>query len=652
MRRIARHVLALSCAIAVWTGSDSSGSAAEPDLAEQLAAWKTLSVDEKHEAFYGWADAMIDELTVAAERSESYSEIIYGIQIRTNVLLTYAFDRKDQRLLRRLGELYLLPLEHLQEADPAATAQGAAPAKIATWVDPSGRVRALTASQFLYLIAYTIRRSLDLSDEERPAALDKLTTGYAPVFREHLRRWVFGEPGVFSVRGWGCDAPRYHHAEFVRLKHAHALHGDRVSAPAYCNALWSTDLWIIAIAAEVLAAQDGDTTLNLIDEADIADFEAYRDVGAKLIASRLDPTEVQALSGSTGLALGFDSTAWHGHPDHRYSGYRGTIFPEENSAVRFKDPSFEDLAEAAWTVVGEGATRQVADPVLAGRTALRIDLAAGNEVRIAQAVPLHARGRITAHLHHAKTSTARVEAKLIVAGHDEMALRLEPAGVRLEGWEGLQTTIDVEDDARLARLDVTVSGPGFAVIDEARIVPTGAGAAEQPLVVVQPVWASGAWDISHARRLVQIAETLDALDLLPSDLSGAELKKGLARQIAYRVFNGTLDEPSFANYLDGTDGWYRVNYVNRVGFGYAPGQLSTSVINGGYCRWSRHDKRLREICTALWTLMQADPLISPAFATCHMSGFIARPCGRLAERALNLVASLDLLPPLPENRVH
>lgn len=92
------------------------------------------------------------------------------------------------------------------------------------------------------------------------------------------------------------------------------------------------------------------------------------------------------------------------------------------------------------------------------------------------------------------------------------------------------------------------------------------------------------WDISHARRLVHIFTGLYEKGLL-----GRNMIMRLSNQILYKVFDGDFLYPKFSNYLGGANGWYRVNYNNRPGFGYAPYDLSISIPTGGYFFLSKYD---------------------------------------------------------------
>lgn len=80
-------------------------------------------------------------------------------------------------------------------------------------------------------------------------------------------------------------------------------------------------------------------------------------------------------------------------------------------------------------------------------------------------------------------------------------------------------------------------------------------------------------DLSHSRRVVRFLFSLDKFGIPLGIVNPAWLirvHQGMANQLAYGVFNGSFSNPLFTNFLNGTNGWYRVNYSNRENFGYEP----------------------------------------------------------------------------------
>lgn len=107
------------------------------------------------------------------------------------------------------------------------------------------------------------------------------------------------------------------------------------------------------------------------------------------------------------------------------------------------------------------------------------------------------------------------------------------------------------------------------------------------------------WDISHARRFVDIFNTLhENRAITRQSFPDETVMKDLANQVAYKVFNKDFKHPLFTNYMDGTNGWYRVGYAGRKKFGYAPYKLSSAIPNGGYGFWSRFNPDIQKILLA------------------------------------------------------
>ncbi|MBX3039745.1 MAG: hypothetical protein KF789_03420 [Bdellovibrionaceae bacterium] len=107
------------------------------------------------------------------------------------------------------------------------------------------------------------------------------------------------------------------------------------------------------------------------------------------------------------------------------------------------------------------------------------------------------------------------------------------------------------------------------------------------------------WDVSHARRLVGFFWTIEKVRM-PLGLSFPieRIMKGLTNQVAYVTFNRNFSSPNFTNYLDGTNGWYRVNYSNRVNFGYPPsswGLGGASILGGGYAFWIKYNPEFERV---------------------------------------------------------
>lgn len=126
------------------------------------------------------------------------------------------------------------------------------------------------------------------------------------------------------------------------------------------------------------------------------------------------------------------------------------------------------------------------------------------------------------------------------------------------------------------------------------------------------------WDISHARRFVNVFQTLyDTKDILGFDFPTTDIMAMFANQYAYNVFNRDFEFPLFSNYFDGANGWYRVGYANRVNFGYGPSDLSITSLTGGFPFWSVYNYDVRIISNSLYELIHTNDSTKQSFLNKH-----------------------------------
>jgi hypothetical protein len=112
------------------------------------------------------------------------------------------------------------------------------------------------------------------------------------------------------------------------------------------------------------------------------------------------------------------------------------------------------------------------------------------------------------------------------------------------------------------------------------------------------------WDISHARRWVHVFESLYSnRNVSAQSFPSKFVMQKISNQFLYGVFNKDFTMPLFSNYFDGKNGWYRFGYKNRVGWGYAPYDLSISAITGGYCFWSKYNSDFDLLRNSLWQMI-------------------------------------------------
>ncbi len=115
------------------------------------------------------------------------------------------------------------------------------------------------------------------------------------------------------------------------------------------------------------------------------------------------------------------------------------------------------------------------------------------------------------------------------------------------------------------------------------------------------------WDLSHSRRFVNFYWSFQMITTeLKIDFSNQKKYPSLeksatayANNLFYKVIKRWDDHEGYVegnvyltNFICGNNGWYRVNYSKRPGFGYAPSSLSKSAIEGGQAYFIKYNERL------------------------------------------------------------
>lgn len=154
------------------------------------------------------------------------------------------------------------------------------------------------------------------------------------------------------------------------------------------------------------------------------------------------------------------------------------------------------------------------------------------------------------------------------------------------------------------------------------------------------------WDVSHATRIPQVLASLHRTmpDLVPD--SALRL---LGNQLANRALRGGSGRPLLTNFLDGTNGWYRVGY-HGADFGYPPSEQCDSrgstrrpcLTTFGFVGWGQLGDASPNLCRALRSV--ADLAVTSAsgtaaFAARHYT-FLGEPfaaTGRHGESAYPLL---------------
>jgi hypothetical protein len=114
------------------------------------------------------------------------------------------------------------------------------------------------------------------------------------------------------------------------------------------------------------------------------------------------------------------------------------------------------------------------------------------------------------------------------------------------------------------------------------------------------------WDISHARRFPHVFDTLYRYrHITGQTFPDATVVKQLSNQLVYGAFNKSLETPQFSNYMSGVNGWYRVGYSGREGFGYQPTSMGQAALTGGYAFWDVFNNDVGMIMDRLWEIVDA-----------------------------------------------
>lgn len=467
---------------------------------------------------------------------DHYTGALYEVQIWTNLVFDYAFLHRDITLLDQLAELYLIPLNFLQEFDKYWFYKGGtdgyiqltlpAPAKM--WAKETAKrigtiplESTLNSSQFLYLISHAIHSFVSLPETDLSANMRELITRYTPVAQAHYQRWIFASNGsndlndavgVFQVVSWGCSLGRFNHKEFLEKK-LNREFGD-VTPLSYCNILMDSDMWIFTGAVELLAARKKKPALFLMTDQQEKDYLAYFATAGRLLEDRLVRTSVTDFDDNPTFGINIDPGSRKEFKDMRYAGYTGSVFPEDNSEDR-----------------------------------------------------------------------------------ENPRIIIEPAD--------------------------------------------------------HPVPDNISFDTSHGRRLVQVLETLYRNRSVTKQLfPSKDILKGVANQVAYAIFNKDFGKPLFANYFDGSNGWYRVNYSKRDRFGFAPWDNSLNWVSCGFAALQTYQPDLKRVSEAVWTMINSnDPGIiefrSKHYEHSHYSGGqreLRRNCFNVETSffILNFIAAADL----------
>ena len=264
------------------------------------------------------AKSLTDKLTAG----DPY--VLYDVQGFTNNLLEMAVSCADTATIQQLVDMYLLAYPHLK-----STSQG-----YKAWLCNSSACGiyngqpieyTLASTQFTYLLSRTANILAGLPAASLSSSMREFLQKYIPVIAtDHLHKWI-ADTTVFSRKGYNCsDRGEYNHHQFLDK----LLNRAFGNSPTYCNFVLDTDTWIIAAAAELLAA-DSRSTLVTLTSAQVRELQDHVALGSRLIQSRLTETSLTDFAGKPVKGLDFDRGMWRDYPGNDYAGYIGSTFPTE-----------------------------------------------------------------------------------------------------------------------------------------------------------------------------------------------------------------------------------------------------------------------------------------------------------------------------------
>ena len=122
-------------------------------------------------------------------------------------------------------------------------------------------------------------------------------------------------------------------------------------------------------------------------------------------------------------------------------------------------------------------------------------------------------------------------------------------------------------------------------------------------------------DVSHASRIIYLLEMLtENKHKFKIAFPSKEDMKMFTDGFYYKVFNQDFKQPLFKNYMNGSNGWFRVNYESKKGYGYPPYSIgSLGALLGGYPRLAKYNKNLENIFQTLFNKLNSSKEKDRAF---------------------------------------
>lgn len=623
-------------------------------------------------------------------------QALYNAQGYTNNLLKAAAVCGDLKRLDELAGYILVAFDYLSSMG-----------SYKTWTDSTGKqLNTLSVSQFLYLVSESIQIFTGLAKAKRTTNMKALMAKAPLVLNDHYQRWILDSPS-FSTHGWGCDGgwpllPRkaLTLASWVRTT-------DTVGSVAL-NAGTVFELKLAAgklVGRLVSDAPDASTnkpytvyevtslgTINdgawhhlaLVFNAAAGKLSLHLDgqlVAQKATQGKLSATTGQMHVGGYVYAGGACCFLKGDLDDLRlYKRALGAAEVKLLSQCKTAKGCVSAGLAGHWPLDGTGKNtagkldlEQIQGTFISGKLgqALRFDGTKGHaKTRNWYGKQTHLsflRGKQLGLLKDSQSDPDYCHAitdtdMWIVAGLTELltARDREPTIVpistakraQLKAYLGLAVDLLQTRLVTTQLTDLEGKPAVGAVLDRGYFdahpnnAYAGYTGSAFPTPAQKKATQNLGWDLSHARRLVHVFGTLiRSKSITGRSFPTTTTMKRLAAQYAYASFNKNLSLPLFNNFVDGSNGWYRVDY-HGVGFGYAPYDLSNSAYTGGYGFWKVYNPDVDTINRALWKLAARKDPKAVTHRGAHYGTFYMG-YKHVGKMSVDLATSLSLLQFLP-----
>lgn len=343
MKYLRIAVLALELAASRHAVADQPCAPIVPEAASEIAKEGLPSQATRFqvlERVWSGAAHLLEEDVRRSLSSGSFSVAADTIQGLTNDALREAILTRHDDLAHSMLGVWLEPLDSLSRRDRylayyLTPTQRLSEARLdhaeEMWIEPSGIEVVLYPAIYLAGatdIALAVARR---PPTERSEALTAFARRISDVATSHYRRWAFGPPKIWQVRGWGCDASGYDLVAFTRGRMDRSL-GNKASE--YCVAPTDLDMLLMIGISNLLKLSDVAPDIASLSSSDRERFAKLLHLQAEFMASRLVWSNATDERGQLVPTVDFDPGTWASHPDWRHAADEAPQFPRPSPMIK------------------------------------------------------------------------------------------------------------------------------------------------------------------------------------------------------------------------------------------------------------------------------------------------------------------------------